>query len=697
MFLANSRTPGMPSLAALRKDAIATGQQGVGDSELPSLLRRAEMEQRPRSENAHALCSVLPHLKPQLLDSVQLPQRLQEPAQGKLPSISPAGLMQAHVEHCVRCAQGRPCSGPPMVAWVGSVTLPLNTAPPAAALCPDKPADEYIPELASGIEKLLAEGTMEVSDDVAHYSPLFIAWKRSFKLSQAEMLLAQDTPGGPLAVARQRAFAFTEAYRQALGAATSSREVRQAWAHAEEVWAGSSKARVVCDLSSLTKYMHCCKLQYPSLREFLAALRPGDYIVKLDLKSGFHLLPLHPSARRLCGAKVRLQPGGPPVSVRYARMVMGAHSSPLTFCMVTAEVLRIFKARTGLDTAFCYVDDLYFRTSSLAEAESFLAILKEVLTQAGLVWSPEKTTITPATSDTVLGVVVDSVAMTATLPLEKQIQTLTLAAALADLASSSTPVPLPALGEIGGRLTWWGCVDEDIPCHTRTLAAFSKFGNRRWGQWRSSAHLWGSDRLKQLQELDWLLQRAASGALMGTAVLPYNAFPLQRSICFAVDASGEANSVALVSELGCIRVLLPDCAGLAVPVLELLGMALIYLFYGKYLEGITVYVASDAQGACHWLAQGKSSRDDANDLLRIVRAAARATKSLPFQRWLSRYWNFPADRVAAQSPGSLMGIVEVGAWAEVTLQGLPYEFLRELAGADFAFSREAWDATNARS
>ncbi len=708
-YVSDTELPALPTLKELRRDAMSAAQAGNRDPELDTLLAAAERDVRPRSDVAHELCKVLPHLKPCPRSTVDLAPRLQGPAPGKLSTLDPAGFLDAHAAHCSRCAGDAPCAIPPLAEWLGAVTLPFKAEPLPEQLRMTVEAEAYDETLADRVWALLDEGSLEQSEDVVHVSPLFLTWKTSVALSVDELAkVMAEGSAGALSLAEQRAQLFIAAYKEALaqpssgGArdAPSARDVRAAWDAGQRAWGGTQKPRVVCDLSLLTPLMHSCSLRYPALSEFMAGLRPGYFIVKLDAKSGFHQLPLNHAARRYFGARVRLRPGEPPTTVRYTREAMGSHAAPLTFCALTAEILRIVKAKTGVDCCGAYCDDFYFGCPTEAAAQAVLETLKSVLGACGVVYSPSKTSVRPVQSDVILGIMLDTVAMTATLPADKQVLTLALAVVLRHCAAEGVPVPETALGELGGRLTWWGSVDDELPAGTRELRGFSKHANNHWTQWRRGTHAWGATRPRQLAELDWLLDRARRGELLGCSLLRNGTFSLQRAVCFAVDASGADNAVGIVSELGAVRVRLPDCERLAVPVLELLGPVLIYALYGEHLEGLTVRVASDASGACWWVAKGRAGRDDANDLLRILRAAARARQSLPYQRWLTRGWNFLGDRSAARSPVALARAREVPVGdfvAEITLHGLPSQFLRDLAGPRFIFSTAAWEAHNARA
>jgi hypothetical protein len=713
-FTSGNLCTSLPTLAAVRKQAMQAAEELAPCPELKELQKRLEAsDKRPRADDPYDLCRRIPFLAPVRASSVQLPPRQQRPEPGKLSTLDPAGFLAAHTSSCERCTRDAMCSIPALAGWVGGLVLPfLEGHPQQASLRPHpSTADDYDPVLAGLVTAMWEEGTLEQSDDVLNYSSLFIAWKASVKLTreQEDSIKAGGSPAA-LAVASTHASTFLEAYKASLqpslsgSAPPSSKQVKHAWEQGDKALGSEMKPRVVTDLSRLTASFCPCRLQYATLQEFMSSLRKGQFIVKCDLRSGFHQVPASLAARRYFGAHVRLAPGAPPTSLRYTRLPMGVHPAPFAFSAITAEVLRLVRVKTGVKCSGVYIDDLYFACDSQEEAARVLDALKEVLAQCGLEWSRTKTSTTPVTNEIILGVQLDTQAMTASLPAAKQVKTLTLALILLQCAREKIPVPESALGEMGGRLTWWGSIFDLIPSNTRSLASFAKYKHGSWRQWRAGAHTWGEDAPTQISELQWLVDGARDGSLMGTSILAREAFLPQRAIYFTVDASGSSNAVGIVSELGALRVSLPDCGSLAIPVMELLAPALVYMLYGKFIAGLNllVVIGSDASGACHWMAKGRAARDDANDLLRLIRAAADRTGSLPLQMWLSRWFNFKADRVAAIPIPQLLQqrTVHLGLAEEITISGLPHEFMAGWAQEvipSFAFSTAAWLAVNPRA
>lgn len=298
----------------------------------------------------------------------------------------------------------------------------------------------------------------------------------------------------------------------------------------------------------------------------------------------------------------------------------------------------------------------------------------------------------------VRGYAIDTVPLTVELPVEKQAVTLALVQTLHWAAQHDIPVPEPSLAELGGRLAWWGTIDPTIPPHTRTLSRWGKYvQDQQWRRWSNQRHHWGTDKPAQLAELDWLLTRARSGALMGSKIIRKSLVG-EKVVVFAIDATGD-NCLGIVSEHGALKVNLPGCGTMSIPVLELLSTLFILKEYGHLMAGVTIYIACDAQGATYWVNKGKADGDCANDLLRLIRAAEEYYGVIVIQRWLTRWRNYKADRVAALGTAQAQALFSLEYIGEITPAGRPDQFLSSWAGIvykNFQFTPTVWGVVNKR-
>ena len=618
-------------------------------------------------------------------------------------TVDPVGFADLHREHCRGCRENRPCYAPALAQALGGFPLPLVGGEIPVELRRTIPyPSTYDPPLAAKAEQLLAEGSYTKVDPgaMAHWSPCQNAPKFSVKLTEGQS--KQCLEGGTLGayqVATELSTTFRAVYKAELDKGPQPpppTAVLRAWDTARAAAGGVIKPRLVMDMSRMTSSFHPCNIRFQPIEEFLQTIGEGYWIIKTDATQGYFQIPIAEESKKFCGTSTVLAAGQPPTFMRAERLPMGSHPAALIFSIVTAEGITYLRVQ-GYDSSGVYIDDYYVACPTREQADEALAALRRTNTRLGLDLSLEKTE-GPAQQMVVRGYHIDTVTMTVELPAEKQAITLALVHTLHWAAQHSIPVPEPSLAELGGRLAWWGTVDPAIPPHTRTLARWGKFvQDQQWKQWTNQQHHWGPDRQAQLREMDWLLRRAHSGKLMGSKIIR-KALVGERVAVFAIDATGE-NCLGIVSEFGALKVNLPGCETMSIPVLELLSTVFILKEYGHLLAGVTIYIACDAQGATYWVNKGKAFGDCPNDLLLLIRAAEEYYGVLVIQRWLTRWRNYKADRVAALAIAQSKALFNWEFIGEVTAVGRPDQFLAGWASQvypGFQFTPTVWEVVNNR-
>lgn len=696
-FIELNISPG-PTALAIHKAAA----QHSNDKELAD-MKTQMLDLRPRSDDPMALSRALPLLTPTTWSEVKVGPRVQAPAAGRLQTVDPEGFAGLHREHCRRCRENRPCYGPPLAQALGGFPLPLRGG--------DLPESErrttpypciYDEALAAKAKQLIAEGSYSIASpaSIRHYSPCQNAPKYSVKLSEEERRECEQ--GGTLGafrVSSKLSRAFQEVYTAQLRTGQQPpgpAQVLRAWDRASAAAGGTSKPRLVQDLSRLTDTFLPCGIVFQPIEELFNHINQGSWLIKTDVSQGYFHIPLDEDSKQLCGTAVVLEVGAQPTLLRAERLPMGSHPSALIFSLVTAEGVTLLRVQ-GYDSAGVYIDDYYVVSDTKEGALEALAAIRLANRRLGLALSEEKTE-GPAQQLVVRGYHIDTVRMTVELPPEKQAITLALAQTLLWAAESNTPVPEPSLAEMGGRLAWWGTIDPTIPPHTRTLSRWGKYvQGQQWRRWSNQQHRWGMDRPTQISELRWLLNRARAGTLMGSKIISKSLVG-KKVVVFAVDATGD-NALGIVSECGALKVSLPGCSTMSIPILELLSTVFILKEYGHLLAGVTLYIACDAQGATYWVNKGKAQADAPNDLLRLLRAAEEYYGVMIIQRWLTRWYNYKADRVAALPIAQAQALLKLEHVGEITPAGRPDQFLSawaEKVYPGFQFTPTVWEEISKR-
>ena len=158
-----------------------------------------------------------------------------------------------------------------------------------------------------------------------------------------------------------------------------------------------------------------CSLTYTSVdvvAATAAALGKGALLAKIDVKSAYRLVPVHPGQRKWLGmqwqGKVYVD-GMLPFGLRSAPKIFNAVADALEWCV----------AKQGIRHIYHYLDDfIVLGSPGTAECGASLSILQRVCQELGVPLAPEKQD-GPAAVLTFLGIEIDTIRQELRLPAEK--------------------------------------------------------------------------------------------------------------------------------------------------------------------------------------------------------------------------------------------------------------------------------------
>jgi hypothetical protein len=629
-------------------------------------------------------------------------------ASAEHPAVHTPNLFEAHKAICNTCMEGRKCYTAAGINLLSGLEFPWEGGTP-----PDLPrktpaAIPYTRELADAIAELRRLGVLaeEPPENIKAFHSVFDAEKFEPSLSPEDIAAIAADPTGAAAaeIAGRRAAAFAASYEASLGATDNSDgAVRCAWNAAMRASPGSVKHRIVLDMGKATPWFRRLPIRLASLHDFIAACPRGHFIGKFDLSKGYYLVRLAHAASLYCGVCVQLEPGGPPVFLTYRRLPMGAAPSAYLFSVLTGTIREIAQARMppGV-TLHCYLDDFYYCAPTEEAAREASAILLQVFAEVGVADNPKKRS-GPSTRETVLGVTIDTVTQTVSLPAAAGVKLATMASVLEHCSGKQLPIPSHALATLAGNLAWGGMVDEILPPFTRSIAACTQGLQPKWWRFTASTYRWPPGPFNEAitAELKWLANHLRRKGLRPQRLLTRSH---RRRLYVASDASGVTNCVTVVMEGIAWRFHLVDCGGVKLALLEALALPLVYAHLGDALQDASVVHASDALGACFWAVSGKARDAAANDLCKLARLARAKGTMEASSAWLSRSDNFLADRGAAMPwrqacEEDLADFEPPRRLVEVQVRGLPHDFLASYAQTidpDFVFAVEAWKVVHSR-
>ena len=161
-----------------------------------------------------------------------------------------------------------------------------------------------------------------------------------------------------------------------------------------------------------------CSIQYITIDDAVQKIidwGPGTQMAKIDIKSAFRLIPVHPADRHLLGMKWK------EYTFIDTCLPFGLRSAPKLF-NVLADLLTGVLTRQGVTFVLHYLDDfLTLGPSASNICQQNLSIIQKVCASLGIPLALEKVE-GPSTILTFLGITLDTINMEARLPEDKLIR-----------------------------------------------------------------------------------------------------------------------------------------------------------------------------------------------------------------------------------------------------------------------------------
>jgi hypothetical protein len=188
--------------------------------------------------------------------------------------------------------------------------------------------------------------------------------------------------------------------------------------------------------------------RYQSVQDAVRILKPGSFLAKVDLKSAYRSVPVHPSNWQALGLQWCFHGDLEPTFMYDTRLPFGSKLAPGIFHRLTQAVCRMLQ-RKGIRGIIVYLDDFLVVADSYEECLRALNALWGLLRCLGFAISWGKVE-GPTQAITFLGIRIDSVAFTLELPEPK----------LEDLRSCINSfqgrkrASLHSLQQLAGKLNW---------------------------------------------------------------------------------------------------------------------------------------------------------------------------------------------------------------------------------------------------
>ena len=166
--------------------------------------------------------------------------------------------------------------------------------------------------------------------------------------------------------------------------------------------------RPVLNLRPLNAYIAPRHFKMETLGAVTSAIEINDYLTSLDLQDAFHHVLIHPDSRKYLQFRWRGK------IYQFKVLPFGLSLAPLVFTKVLRPLIRWARAK-GI-RIFAYLDDLLIAASSKEQSIRDTALVQAKLQELGFLIKMSKSHLTPTQRLQHLGFIIDTRAMTLSVP-----------------------------------------------------------------------------------------------------------------------------------------------------------------------------------------------------------------------------------------------------------------------------------------
>lgn len=232
---------------------------------------------------------------------------------------------------------------------------------------------------------------------------------------------------------------------------------------------GSNKVRLIHDASrptegSLNSFAELGEqMSYESIQTAIDFIEKDYYMAKLDLKSAYRSVPVHPDNYPLTGLKWRFIGSDSDTYMIDTRLPFGCRLSPLHFHKLTKAVKHMM-IKKGCKKIVVYLDDFLIIARTKEECMYFLNCLIKLVRELGFSVAWDKIE-GPSQRLKFLGIILDSKTLHISLPLDKVNEFKDFVV----ITAQRQRVSLRRLQKLAGKLNWATIVLRGGRIYTRKI------------------------------------------------------------------------------------------------------------------------------------------------------------------------------------------------------------------------------------
>jgi len=310
------------------------------------------------------------------------------------------------------------------------------------------------------------------------------------------------------------------------------------------------RIRPIINLRTINTYVRKQHFKMEGIKSLRDLIQANDFLIKIDLEDAFYHMMIHPSMRRFFRFQWKDQ------VYQFNVLPFGYRDAPRLFTMMLRVVLKEIR-KQGV-RLIAYMDDLLIMAESVEEACRARDIVLATLKKYGLTISLKKSVLTPSQIMDYLGLVVNTVNMTFSIPKEKVTRLHKKVKQMLTLASKSRRVNLTELQSLLGTLQ--SVADCVLPTRLHLNSLIEMLREEEEGL----AHLTP----QAVEDLNWWLEFVPN----------WNGKPIHPTPptwCFDTDASADKWGAVWFSPTGRL-----DCNGAFVSVMSSNTRELTAIFNG---------------------------------------------------------------------------------------------------------------------
>ena len=184
----------------------------------------------------------------------------------------------------------------------------------------------------------------------------------------------------------------------------------------------SNDIRLIHDCSrplgqSINSFASVERFSFETIDSAISMAKPGFWLAKVDLKSAYRHVAIHPSQYPATGLKFRFTGEKKFTYLYHTRLMFGASRSVGIFHRITQSVVRMMRKR-GFHSTLCYLDDFLVMGPSQEKCQAAMDSLVELLCALGFTINWSKV-VPPTQRITFLGIEIDMTAHKMFIPMDK--------------------------------------------------------------------------------------------------------------------------------------------------------------------------------------------------------------------------------------------------------------------------------------